>query len=136
MSKKLVREAGFTYVELLCVLSIMGLLTSFAMPDAANVSMRFSNEKLRLEVISGLQQAQLVAMAKEKEISVYFSENNMFTFEDEKVIRILHLPDEIQIESNYKNNTVVFQETGQVRGGTIILRRPENKMKIRVLELF
>jgi prepilin-type N-terminal cleavage/methylation domain-containing protein len=132
MPEKIKREAGFTFVELLCTISLLGLLTTLAVPNITNIVSKTADQQLRLAVIAQLQQAQLIAMAKEKEIGIRFTKEKMLTIEDEQVTDIIPLPEVSQIQTNYKNNEIVFQDTGQVRGGTITLSRLE-KAHIKIV---
>jgi Tfp pilus assembly protein FimT len=132
MPKKLRKEAGFTLVEMLCIISILGLFCSIAVPDITALISKATYTQLRFDITSQLKEAQLLAMSKEIEVLVRFTNDDITTIENKKITKQIQLPEDIQINSNYKNNEVVFQETGQVRGGTIILKQ-YNKEKMKVV---
>lgn len=123
MSVKRSKEAGFTLVELLCTLSVLGLVITLAVPDLSNLVTKKTYLQLRYQIISQLEDAQLVAMAREVEVAVKFSNSEMTTWIDGKQKQQMELPENLQISSNYKENKVVFRETGHVRGGTIFIKK-------------
>lgn len=123
MSVKLIREAGFTLVELLCTLSILGLIITLAVPNLSNLITNKTYHQLRYQIISQLEDAQLVAMASEVEVAVKFSNSEMTTWIDGKQKQQMEFPENIQISSNYQENKVLFRETGHVRGGTIFIKQ-------------
>jgi Tfp pilus assembly protein FimT len=133
MQKKLRKEAGYTLVEMLCIISILGLFCSIALPDITALISKATYTQLRFDISSQLKEAQLLSMSKEIEVFVRFSNDRITTIENKKITKQVQLPEDTQIDSNYKNNEVIFQETGQVRGGTIILKQyNEEKMKVVV----
>jgi prepilin-type N-terminal cleavage/methylation domain-containing protein len=125
------REAGFTLVELLCTLSILGIIISLAIPNLFSLSINTTYVQLRYQIISHLEEAQLMALAREVEVSVRFSSNGMITWSDGKRLQQIEFPENLQISSNYPENEVLFRETGQVRGGTVYIKQNnKNWMKV------
>lgn len=123
MQVKMVREAGFTLVELLCTLSILGLVISLAVPNLSNLRTKATYFQLRYQIISQLEDAQLVAMASEMEVAVKFSNSGMTTWIGGKQKQEMKFPKNLQISSNYQESKVLFRENGHVRGGTIFIKR-------------
>jgi prepilin-type N-terminal cleavage/methylation domain-containing protein len=123
MSMKRNSESGFTLVELLCTISILGLISSLALPNVSTLMANATDMQLKYQITSQLDEAQLIAMAKETEVFVRFTDHGIITVINGKIIQQSKLPNDITIVSNYHQNQVTYQETGQVRGGTIVLKR-------------
>jgi prepilin-type N-terminal cleavage/methylation domain-containing protein len=125
-------EAGFTVVELLCTLSIFGLLLALALPPVQTLVVDATNTRVMYQLTSQLDEAQLVAIAYEKEVTVQFTNRVITTEIDGKVHTRTLLPDAIHVVSNYAQNKLIFRKTGQVRGGTIVLYR-KNQIWVKVV---
>ncbi|MCH5583916.1 prepilin-type N-terminal cleavage/methylation domain-containing protein [Shimazuella sp. AN120528] len=135
MPVKNTKEAGYTLVELLCTLSIMGMLISLAVPNLSTVIAKATYLQLRYQIISQLEDAQLTAMAREIEVSVQFSNRTITTWVDGKTQYKTILPEDVKISSNYKENRVLFRKTGQVRGGTIHIKKNEKNWMDVVIQV-
>lgn len=123
MQVKAAKESGFTLVELLCTLSILGLIISLSVPNLSNLITNMTYLQLRYQIISQLEDAQLVAMANEMEVAVKFSNSGMTTWVEGQQKQKMEFPQNLQISSNYQGNEVIFRETGHVRGGTIFIKQ-------------
>jgi prepilin-type N-terminal cleavage/methylation domain-containing protein len=121
MSLETKQETGFTLVEMLCTCSILGLMLTLAIPDMSRLIDQATQVQLRHQIKTQLEHAQLEAMAKETETLVQFTNEQIITRQGEQIISQIVLPKDVQVTSNYSHNQVVFQETGQVRGGTIAI---------------
>jgi prepilin-type N-terminal cleavage/methylation domain-containing protein len=123
MSVRANNERGFTLVELLCTISILGLLVSLAIPNLSSIISKATYTQIKYQISSQLEDAQLLAMSKEQSVVVQFTNQQIITTANHKNYQVTSLPEGIKIISNYKNHKVTFQESGHVRGGTIVLRR-------------
>lgn len=135
MSLSRKQEAGFTLVEMLCTCSILGLVLALAIPHMGKLIAQTSLIQLRHQITSQLEQAQLLAMAKETETLVQFTNNQMIVKQNGQQISQITLPKGLQISSNYPQNQVIFRETGQVRGGTIFFYQQGLKVMRLVIQV-
>ncbi|WP_037463510.1 type II secretion system protein [Shimazuella kribbensis] len=131
MSVKAKNESGFTLVELVCTISILGLLASLAIPNLSTIITKATDNQMKYQISTQLEDAQFLAMSKEQSVVVHFTNQQIITYANQKNQHVTQLPEDIVITSNYKNNKVVFQKSGQVRGGTIVFKRNKQEwMKV------
>jgi prepilin-type N-terminal cleavage/methylation domain-containing protein len=116
-------EAGFTVVELLCTLSVVGLLLTLALPSMSTLLAKANLSQVTYQLTAQLDEAQLLAMAYEQDVTVSFRDRVIITELAGKEHARTSLPEAIYYRTNYMQNKLTFRKTGQVRGGTIVLYR-------------
>lgn len=116
-------QAGWSLIELLFTLFLFGLIASLCMPAISTIGERVERMLLLQELASQLQLAQTEAMSKETEVTVKLvsAKNEVHIVQNEMVLRRIKIPPLYRLASNYPNQSLVYRETGQVRGGTLSL---------------
>lgn len=116
-------QAGWSLIELLFTLFLFGLIASLCMPAISTISERVERMLLMQELASQLQLAQMEAMSKETEVTVKLdsAKNEVHIVQNGLVLRRIRIPPLYRLTSNYPNQSLVYRETGQVRGGTLSL---------------
>ncbi|MBA4493270.1 GspH/FimT family pseudopilin [Paenactinomyces guangxiensis] len=117
------REAGWTLVELILILSLLGLLAMLSLPAFSRIGERAEREMFLHSIASDLQLAQVEAVSRRQEVIVHLdSKNHLITVKQgNNLLRKTTIPPRYQLKSNYPANRIVFRETGQVKGGTLQL---------------
>lgn len=116
-------EAGWTLVELIITLSVLGMIVTLSYPAFAQVGERMERELFLDFLASDLQFARTEAMSREEEVKVTFnnSEHQIIVKQKNTLLRVMKIPNRYWIDTNYPNHEITFRKSGQVRGGTIQL---------------
>ncbi len=125
-------EGGWSLIELVFLLFIISTFLLIAIPNMLAFGERGERNLLLHMLSSELQLAQMEAISQERAILVRFRKNKL-QVEADQLRRETVLPDRYQLKTNYPQSTVVFHQTGQVRGGTVQLYRHDRLMgEIRI----
>lgn len=81
-------KQGFTLVEMLLVLVIIGLLATIVFPNAAGIVMNHNLDSTAKKIVSDLRQAQQLAISKETNVKVSFLRDVSGTEEDKYKIEV------------------------------------------------
>lgn len=116
-------QAGWSLLEVLFTLFLFGMIASLCLPATSTMAKRVEQMLLLQELASWLQLAQTEAMSKETEVTVKLvsAKNEVHIVQNETVQRRIRIPPSYRLASNYPGQSLVYRETGQVRGGTISL---------------
>ncbi|MGA9173303.1 MAG: GspH/FimT family pseudopilin [Thermoactinomyces sp.] len=128
-------ERGWTFVEMLLILFMLGLFTAIAMPAFSALGERAEREMFLDSLATQIQLAQLEAVSRESEVTLFLNAHEIKVNQGEEEIRTIPVPAKYNLQSNYKGNRVIFRETGQVQGGTIqifLARQLVGKVVIQV----
>lgn len=127
---------GFTFIELLIAISVIGILTLISVPTFRTIQPTLQLSGVSRELISDLRYAQQITVTEQVEYCVLF-------FPTDKKYQIIRcggtqpikekiFPDEIQTVtvSGFTNNEVRYNPYGAVKeAGTIILENTKNITK-------
>ncbi|TCS94706.1 GspH/FimT family pseudopilin [Hazenella coriacea] len=116
-------DAGWTFVELIITLSILGMIVTLSYPAFAHLGERMERELFLDFLASDLQFARTEAISREEEVKVIFksSQHQMIVQQKNTILRQTKIPNRYLITTNYPQDEMVFRKSGQVRGGTIQL---------------
>lgn len=116
-------EDGWTMVELIFTLSLLGLLATLSLPAFSQLGERVEREMFLHFLAIDLQYAQMEAMSREEEVIVHIASNSRWIIitQADKHVRKTEIPQRYQLKHNYPDGKIIFRRTGQVRGGTIKL---------------
>jgi type II secretory pathway pseudopilin PulG len=132
---KHVGEQGWTLVEVLLILFVLGLMAAIALPALSVLGERAEREMFLDSLATQIQLAQLEAVSRESEVSLFLNPREIEVYQGEEEIRTIPVPDKYRLASNYKGNQVIFRETGQVQGGTIRILSAEKLVGKLVIQV-
>lgn len=118
------REEGWTMIELILTLSLLGLLITLALPTFTRFG-EFLEKEMFLKLLStDLQYAQMQAMSREEEIVVWFDTKAgwVITQQNGHLLRKIKIPYHFKMETNFRQDQIIFRQSGQIVGGTIQLK--------------
>jgi Tfp pilus assembly protein FimT len=115
------REGGWSLIELIFLLFIISTFLLIAIPHVLALGERGERDLLLHMISSELQLVQMEAVSQEKAIAVRFRKNKLQVIEAGQLRRETELPSRYWLKTNYPQSTIVFRQTGQVRGGTVQL---------------
>jgi Tfp pilus assembly protein FimT len=122
MENKLIQdESGWTLIEIILILFLWGSWLWMVYPTVSHIGDRLEREMLLELLASELQLAQTEAKSRQQEVEVIHSAKKIQIVQAERSIRLVELPKQYQLKSNYPKQRIVFRKTGQVRGGTMKL---------------
>jgi Tfp pilus assembly protein FimT len=121
--KPFVNEEGWTLIELIGTLSILGLLVTLAFPQWVTISQQIEEEMFLQLFALEIYDARMQAIAYQQEVAVEWQKRRVVVRTAEQVLRSLEIPDHLQIESNYAQDRLLYRRSGQAVGGTIWLKR-------------
>jgi general secretion pathway protein H len=133
------RAAGFTLIEVICVLAIIALLVSLVLPAIPRATSRARLEAYALEVASLLTADRTAAIRRRAEIATALDARSRIIRSGAGAGRI-QLPRDVAFDAllaqtcNGRNagTTVAFFPSGMSCGGTIELRRGNVGYQVRV----
>lgn len=114
---------GFTLIEILVVLVVVGLLAGIAIPNLQKVVQRIEISSQRQAVIGELAGLGYRAYVTGQPISLGKKAGNSRPGENDP----LHLPDRWQIDIP---QPILYTFNGACSGGTVILTAPDNRQEI------
>ncbi|MGI6227560.1 MAG: pilus assembly FimT family protein [Peptococcales bacterium] len=137
-SNFLKEQQGFTLIELLIVIFTLGLLTSLAFPNAADIINRHRLESATKEIASDLRLAQQMAISKEKNFRVIMNDsrsnpqNTYFILEvNGQTLKTVQLPANIIFSTSHYFD---FSSSGQTPNRTIrLVNKNSNQAKYIVI---
>ncbi len=139
MKKRKPHEGGFTLIEIICVLAIVGMLAALALPALPHSTSRVDLEAFAVETASLLKSDRNAAIREHKLVS---TEMNA----DARLIRsgydrrTIELPSDVALDAlvarqcggRMTGTTIDFFPSGMSCGGTIALSRLDTVFQIRV----
>jgi prepilin-type N-terminal cleavage/methylation domain-containing protein len=130
-------ERGWTLIELIMVIIVLGWMFSITYPAFATMGERTERQFFLGALASELSLAQTEAESREREVTVILdnARKRITISQGTNRQRMLLIPAKYAVTSNYPSNQIIFRETGQVRGGTIWLKRegkPIGKVVVHV----
>ena len=132
-------EAGFTLVEMVCVIAIIAMLAAILLPHISRATSRPRLEGYAVETASLLKADRTAAMRRRVPIATQVDASERY-LRSGSTGRILRVPDDVTfsatlpIRCNDRQafSTISFFATGMSCGGTIVLSRLGAAYEIRV----
>ena len=132
-------EAGFTLLEIVCVLAIVGLLAALCFPQLPQTTSRARLGGYALETAALLKADRYAAMRTQTAIVTTLSAANR-TVRSGATDAIVQLPEDVAFDAilakqcggRRTGSTIDFFPTGMSCGGTILLSRQGAGFQIRV----
>lgn len=130
-------EGGWTLVELVLTLTLIGLLTSLAIPAFYQMGDRLERKLTLDSLASDIRLAQREAESRESvtELRIDPAGNGYRVMRGGKTIRRASVRPRYRLISNYPSNRILFRPSGQVRGGTLWLERNGERVGRVVLQV-
>jgi type II secretion system protein H len=91
-------KRGFTLVEILVVIAIMGILMAIAIPAVTTWRENDRNKQVARDILAGLRQARSMAISQGEQIAVIFDPGTKTLSYDGTIIKTF--PDHIVLESS------------------------------------
>lgn len=128
------KSSGFTMIELLIILCLMGIIAAIAMPNFMNWRHNYRLKAAAQDVYSHFQLAKLTAVRRNTFCTVVFNKDggtytvfmdtdrNMAVSEEEEILVTVDLQKEyegsVKMENvTFSGDAVAFRPTGLTRGG-------------------
>jgi general secretion pathway protein H len=132
-------EAGFTILEMVCVIAIIAILASLALPRLPHATSRVRLESYAFETAALLKADRTAAIRRHHQIATVVDAKARWV-RSGATGRSVQLPADITLDAllaahcgGYPaNSRIAFFPTGMSCGGAITLRRPGNGYEIRV----
>ena len=132
-------EAGFTLVEMVCVIAIIALLAAILLPHISRATSRPRLEGYAVETASLLKADRTAAMRRRVAIATQVDASERY-LRSGSTGRILRVPDDVTFSATLPLrcndrpafSTISFFATGMSCGGTIVLSRLGAVYEIRV----
>jgi general secretion pathway protein H len=132
-------EAGFTLVEMVCVIAIIAMLAAILLPHISRATSRPRLEGYAVETASLLKADRTAAMRRRVPIATQVDASERY-LRSGSTGRVLRVPDDVTfsatlpIRCNDRQafSTISFFATGMSCGGTIVLSRLGAVYEIRV----
>lgn len=128
-------EGGWTLVELVCTLSLMGLITSMAYPQLISFAKQMEEELFVKLLVDELYYARTQAIGYEQDITVQWQSRQMIVRSGTQELRQLQIPAHLRLLTNFPNNAIRYHSSGQAKGGTIQLLRDKELVAKIVLQV-
>lgn len=155
MNKRLSNENGFSLIELMIIVVIIGIITSMAVPRFQDAYDRIKFRSANRDIISTIRLARSQAIVEKKNIGVnfdnmgntitLFEKNDPYTvlelFEEaDEVIRVDTMPGQYAyVWTDILNYSIVFRPTGQAvfsGGGNIYtLAQSDNVVSVYMINV-
>ena len=132
-------EAGFTLVEMVCVIAIIAMLAAILLPHISRATSRPRLEGYAVETASLLKADRTAAMRRRVAIATQVDASERY-LRSGSTGRILRVPDDVTFSATLPLrcndrtafSTISFFATGMSCGGTIVLSRLGAAYEIRV----
>ncbi len=132
-------EAGFTLVEMVCVIAIIAMLAAILLPHISRATSRPRLEGYAVETASLLKADRTAAMRRRVAIATQVDASERY-LRSGATGRILRVPDDVTFSATLPLrcndrpafSTISFFATGMSCGGTIVLSRLGAVYEIRV----
>ena len=132
-------EAGFTLVEMVCVIAIIAMLAAILLPHISRATSRPRLEGYAVETASLLKADRTAAMRRRVPIATQVDASERF-LRSGSTGRVLRVPDDVTFSATLPLrcndrpafSTISFFATGMSCGGTIVLSRLGAVYEIRV----
>lgn len=132
-------EAGFTLVEMVCVIAIIAMLAAILLPHISRATSRPRLEGYAVETASLLKADRTAAMRRRVAIATQVDASERY-LRSGSTGRILRVPDDVTFSATLPIrcndrpafSTISFFATGMSCGGTIVLSRLGAVYEIRV----
>ncbi|MGI6127294.1 MAG: pilus assembly FimT family protein [Planifilum sp.] len=137
MDDRVNREGGWTLVELILSLMLIGLLTSLAIPAFYQIGERLERKLTLDSLASDLRLAQREAESRESEteLRIDSSGSGYRVIRGGQTIRRTFIRPQYRLTSNYPSGRIRFRPSGHVRGGTLWLERKGKRVGQVVLQV-
>jgi len=132
-------EAGFTLVEMVCVIAIIAMLAAILLPHISRATSRPRLEGYAVETASLLKADRTAAMRRRVAIATQVDASERY-LRSGSTGRVLRVPDDVTFSATLPIrcndrpafSTISFFATGMSCGGTIVLSRLGAVYEIRV----
>jgi len=132
-------EAGFTLVEMVCVIAIIAMLAAILLPHISRATSRPRLEGYAVETASLLKADRTAAMRRRVAIATQVDASERY-LRSGATGRVLRVPDDVTFSATLPLrcndrpafSTISFFATGMSCGGTIVLSRLGAVYEIRV----
>lgn len=128
-------EEGWTIIELIGTLSILGLLVGLAFPQWVTLSQKIEEEMFLQLFALEIYDARMQAIAYQQEVAVEWQKNRVVVRTDKHILRSMEIPPHLQLESNFTQNRLLYRQSGQAVGGTIWLKRNQRTIGRLVVQV-
>ncbi|MTI65420.1 MAG: type II secretion system protein [Firmicutes bacterium] len=108
---------GFTIIELICILAIMGIIITLAIPS---MNLSYEMKLYAVQLCSDIRYVRVKKMTEGKDYKIYIDDNFYEMRKGIKTIKRVDLPKDIKIISNYRKECIYFTYRGApVMSGSI-----------------
>ncbi len=137
-------EKGFTLLELIAVITVLGLLLSITLPRIRFEPISFKLKKLERELTTVFRMAQFTAITENRDFYIYMDRNNkkillvdslVDLVEGElrlKTIYTVYLDKNIEIESDLEKPFIKVDRYGIIDNLTFIIEAENKKYEFQV----
>ena len=132
-------EAGFTLLEMVCVIAIIAMLAAILLPNFSRATSRPRLEAYAVETASLLKADRTAAMRRRVAVATQVAASER-SLRSGSTGRVLRIPDDVNFSATLPIrcndrpafSTISFFATGMSCGGTIVLSRLGAAYEIRV----
>jgi len=128
MSATYRREGGYTLLELLVVLALIGLVTAIATPIAGNVIVGAELRADTSSLATALEQLRREALEREKTITIETREGKLMSSEGEPIL----LPHAAQVRFEQSDGELTYFGDGTTSGATIRLTEGDRALDLEI----
>ncbi|MFC0522629.1 competence type IV pilus minor pilin ComGD [Pontibacillus salicampi] len=129
------KSSGFTFLEMLIVLAIMGVLLTISIPMTNRLQTSYKErmflEQFKADVL--LTQQQSMTTGDHYRIILYEQERyyRLYSENNHQLIQENHLPEDWILQSYTIDRKIQFDSNGRIRSpGTLFLRTPQSTYRI------
>lgn len=128
-------EEGWTFIELIGTLSILGLIVGLAFPQWMTISQKIEEEMFLQLFALEIYDARMQAIAYQQEVAVEWHQHRVVVRTAEQILRSLEIPDHLQLESNFAQDRLLYRRSGQAVGGTIWLKHNQETIGSLIVQV-